>query len=370
MWWTLLLPLQLASLAAAHPGHPPPKAPRLAWERDLSGGLRSAELSAGEDCIVVTTGTAVSVLNLDGSLRWRRTFARINQWMTAERAAAPPGCEWVAMVGNPSYKYAWVMPRKGLAHFFHTKGTPEGVAVSHQGDRIAVGTAGEHLYLLDPQANLLFDRKTGDAKSLAFSRDDSHLLVTYGSAGLYTRDGETVWQANAAGDRLSASSDLKWFLVSRVPNHGPGNGSIALLDQNGKTVWSREGNNPMGVMAPDGSSFVVTDDECSPGAVYDVDEPIVPGYQVRRPDGSVISGRSWPDGEAIAIAEDGRAFLQTASGKREGLYCLSPEGGLLWSLPGPVDEREVRALRDFSAFLVATYGTSETTHLRFFRRPA
>jgi hypothetical protein len=367
MWWTLLLSLHLASFAAVPMAHPPPRTPRLAWERDLPGGLRSAELSAGEDCIVVTTSTAVSVLNLDGSLRWKRTFARINQWMTAERAAAPAGCDWVAVVGDPSYKYAWVMGRKGSVHFFQTKGTPEGVAVSHGGDRIAVGTAGEHLYLLDQQARLLFHRQFGyGAISLAFSTTDSHLIVSSGSVGLYTRDGEPVWLSQA-GDRLSASTDLKWFLVSGESNHGPANGSIILLDQNGKIVWRREGNGPKGVMSPGGSYFVVTDYECPPKAIC-YGEDVVAGFQVLRPDGGQISRRSWPNGEVIAIADDGLSFLQTAHGEREGIYCLSPEGDLLWSLPGLTYGEEVRELRDLSAFLVLAFGPAEKTHLRFYVR--
>ncbi len=344
----LLLPLHLAAFAAAHP---PQQSFRLSWEWQVPGGeFQSASLSAGEDCIVVTTDAGVSVLNMNGSLRWQRVFSGINPWMTATSAAAPAGCEWVAVVGSSSYKYVWVMERKGPIHFFRTQGTPEGVAVSHHGDRIAVGTADEHLYLLDPQAGLLFDRKTGYADSLAFSKTDSHLIVTYGRAGLYTRDGEPVWFAKV-GDRLSASTDLKWFLVSGQPNHGPANGSIALLDQNGKVVWSREGTGPEGVMAPDGSYFVVTDYLCPPKALC-YGEDVVPGFQILRPDGSLILGRSWPDGHVFAIADDGRAFLQYAYGKREGIYCLSPEGEVLWQFPEPTQPEQVLPLRNFSAFLI------------------
>jgi len=354
MWWTLLLPLHLATFAAASPpkapAHPPPQTFRLSWEREIPGAFQSASLSAGEDCIVVTTDAGVSVLNVNGSLRWQRIFSGINPWMTATSAAAPAGCEWVAVVGDSSYKYVWVMERKGPIHFFRTQGTPEGVAVSHHGDRIAVGTADEHLYLLDPQAGLLFDRESGYAYSLAFSKTDSHLIVTYGRAGLYTRDGEPVWIAEV-GDTLSASTELKWFLVSGQPNHGPGIGRIALLDQNGKVVWSREGNEPMGLIAPDGSSFVVTDRVCPPPEVC-YGENVVAGFQVLRPDGNLISDRSWPDGHVFAIADDGRSFLQYAYGKREGIYCLSPEGELLWQFPEPTQPDQVLAFRNFSAFLV------------------
>jgi hypothetical protein len=88
----------------------------------------------------------------------------------------------------------------------------------------------------------------------------------------------------------SPSTDLKWFLVSGQPNHGPGIGRIALLDHNGKVVWSREGNEPRGLIAPDGSC-VTTDRVCPPPEVC-YGENVVAGFQVLLPDGSLIADRS------------------------------------------------------------------------------
>jgi hypothetical protein len=345
------------------------QAPELAWEFDVPAEIRRAELSIGEDCIVLTTDYGVSVLNLDGRLRWERSFKSINRWMTAERSTAPAGCEWVAVVGRPEYRYVWVLTANGGGHYFRTRGTPEGVAIAHRGDRIAIGTAGGHLYILDSRARLIHDRDLGSAiiADLAFSKDDRHLIVTDGDTGVYTREGEPVWQPREYS-RLAASADLSWFLGSREAPHGPAAGVAAVLNRDGISVWSRYGNGPKGAMAPDGSFFVISDNVCRDGWLC-LGEDVVEGFQAMRPDGTLIASGSRPAGEVLAVADDSQSFLQMSSAADDAIVCLSRGGAILWQLPKQPYRDRIQAIRgDLGALLLSTQTFSRKGALRFYVR--
>jgi outer membrane protein assembly factor BamB len=70
----------------------------------------------------------------------------------------------------------------------------------------------------------------------------------------------------------------------------------------------------------------------------------------------------------FAIADDGRAFLQKAYGKREGIYCLSLQGEVLWQFPEPTQPEQVLALRNFSAFLILPSKYSSGNALQLYVR--
>jgi hypothetical protein len=351
------LPLILAAQVAAEP--------RLAWELVVPGEVRDAAFSAGEDCVVLTTDAGVSVVELDGEVRWERRFASVNRWMTAERGAAPAGCGWVAAIGGPAYKYAWVLAASGAGRYFRTHGSPVAIAVSRDGDRLAVGTASGHLQVLDAGGRLVRDRDLGNGlvEDLDFAPDDAHLVVTRGLTGVYTRDGERVWDSGGWA-ALSASDDLRRLLVhSRAP-HGPASGHVAILERDGTRVWQRHGNGPQGGVAPDGAFVVITDFACGAGELC-LGEDAVPGFQVLRPDGTPIEASPSPVGELVAVADD--AFLLRAWGTPESVVAISSAGEVLWRLPLPASGgRPLAARRDLGALLVAGAPHSAPSYLRLY----
>jgi len=182
--------------------------------------------------------------------------------------AVTRGCRRIVVGGGPDYKNVWFFYGNGHAAFhLATPGTPESIAASWRGDLIAIGTAAGHLLLAEPDGRLIRDVKDsedwGVLDSLTFSPDDTLILplTTIGRAGLFTREGETVWWRDGLFNRVWPSRDWERFAFLAVPMHGMGYGQVQIIARNGEPIGGSDGVlDPIIQMAPDGSTFVISQD--------------------------------------------------------------------------------------------------------------
>jgi hypothetical protein len=246
--------------------------------------------------------------------------------------AAAPGCQWILIAGTPSSKRAWLVSRAGVK-LIPTSGTPQGLAVSHDGKIFAVGTAAGALYLADTTGQVVhswqFESSIIDA--LKFSPDDQRLALTAGSPlGVLTVAGGTKWIQDMGGT-MATTSTWDEFVTWWEPPHFSTLGEVSLVDGQGKARWTRQTHYPI---APDGSYIVVAgvpDD--SLGSVGERAEPVDNRFLVIGADGTQVTEGATPNGQALAVSPIGERFLlRERAGDTDQLVARTRSGALVWKL--------------------------------------
>jgi len=323
--------LAVGTLATAQESPPPKKA----WELAIKGGITDLAFSPTEDCLVVATPERVVAVDTSGVASWEVPVTRLGRGAQVGRVAAAPGCKWILIAGTPSSKRAWLVSRASVKPI-PTSGTPQGLAVSHDGKIFAVGTAAGALYLADTTGQVVHSWRFESSiiDGLEFSPDDQRLALTAGSpVGVLTVAGGTQWIQDLGGTMATTAS---WdrFVTWWEPPHFSTLGEVSLVDGQGKARWNRPTHYPSAAIAPDGSYVVlagVPDD--SLGSVGESAEPADNRYLVIGADGAPIAEGATPNGQALAVSLNGERFLlRERAGDGEQLVARTRAGELAWTL--------------------------------------
>src|SRR5262249_46765660 len=102
---------------------------------------------------------------------------------------------------------------------------------------------------------------SGIVEALAFSADDRSIVVQRGDVGVFGAAGGLQW--TTMDSELAHARDLRTFVASWMPSHGPGFGRITALDEHGNALWTKLGAG--GVISPTGHRIVARlDDDQNP----------------------------------------------------------------------------------------------------------
>jgi hypothetical protein len=143
---------------------PPPEGTQT-WMMQLDdpGAVVGQAWSSSSSCIAIATDTSVQVIDREGRLLWLWKVPQKSHLIRFSHGlAVSPACDAIAIPGWADYRYVWTATRDGHPAFFKTKGTPEIVAFSLDGDTIAVATAASRAYLLSPQLEPRWSGKLAD----------------------------------------------------------------------------------------------------------------------------------------------------------------------------------------------------------------
>jgi hypothetical protein len=310
-----------------------------AWEVALPGDIEELAMSPDGRCVAALWGpgheaTVVTVFGADGSRLWDAELKAINPWLQAEHVAVAPGCRWVVLSGTAGYRYVWAVDRRGARWHLATKGTPEGVEVSHGGDLVVIGTANGRIYLVSALGEVLrqVEFGWGVTREIRFREDDRYFIANGG--GLFERAGDlrlkrTIWWAP-----FNASQDFARFVVVDQAGHGPNVGQIHLVEANGGLVWYDSLCEVDGMIAFDGSFAMVRGGEilgpesppaCAPATIRIVGES-----------GSLVGETEEGPCTTRFLAQDDHCIVLSRQDQVTGrvdLECRDRQFNLVWWLP-------------------------------------
>jgi len=302
------------------------------WASMVSG----AALSAEGRCVAIATPTFVAVADKSARELWRWNFKEGNRFIVVSKIAVAPKCDWIAFAGDAGYRYIWIVHRGGKRIPVKTEGTPLAVEISHNGTLVAVGTGAGLVYLHGADGTLRWKTSIGrpPVQEVSIAENDSAVMVRSLGQTVISISGKVQWSGGVWGVGSSRpSKDFKAAVAWGEPPHGPGIGTVALLDANGKTVWTRYASYPAAIISSAGDKVIArTNDNQNP-----TEED---GFSPRRAeqanalrliaaDGSVI--RTFAvSGDPVAFADDGRRFLIRTD---KDFLALDLEGNTLWSIP-------------------------------------
>lgn len=347
-------------------------APQLQWEKRLAGRVRNFEFSSDGRYLAALTDKGIALLETSGRLLWELPYSSISPWIretdifsTTTVAVAPKG-QWVAVGGTINYRYVWVLDKRGRKQWYvKTTGTPQALAITRQGDLLAIGTAGGHVYLVSLHGKVLTDvklAKLGEIviiSALSFSADDAVLRTTrgVGIVALLNRHGKVVWKRDGAWLTVTASRGRHWFIVTDnwrgVPLYDEPVDTVTLFSEDGKEVWRKSLHFVEALIAPDGSYVVVA------GALQSPAEPSPPIEErvvlVLDWQGHVLA--EWQDedvGSLLFISQDGRHIV---TGQVSHWVCRDREGRIIQHLEREWSTQPKTPASDLSFLVIAREDT-------------
>lgn len=283
------------------------------WERAFPEGIHAATLASNGNCAAVTTNGNLIVIGRNGSELWRWNFSESNRFIVANAVAVSPKCDWAAFTGDSGYRYVWIVPQRGTRTPLQFRSTPQAVAISHNGDRLAVGTAGNEIRMYSRQGLLLWTRAEGSiVDALLFSSDDRSVMTTRPAAGVVLSiNGDVHWRFGLWVGGMQSSRDLKTFLTWTSPPHGPGIPLVSLIDEKQAVLWTRQaGLDPRGAISPSGDlvAFRLNDDQILNPAEGFIDDQRLNRLALLSRTGTMVkklSGEGYP----IVFSASGRLLL-------------------------------------------------------------
>src|SRR6185503_4930995 len=107
---SLAVSLVLALFFTTH-SHAEPLKP--AWSRSLGKGARLVGVEEYGRCILFANRKSIQIVSPENGLLWTWPYASIGRFLNPSDVAVSPDCDAIAMVGDATYKFAWIAQRTG-----------------------------------------------------------------------------------------------------------------------------------------------------------------------------------------------------------------------------------------------------------------
>jgi hypothetical protein len=303
-----------------------------AWSKPHSEYGRLVGVEEFGRCVAFADSAQIRLVSPSGDVAWSWPYKQASRYLIPRRVAVSQGCDAIALVGDASYKYAWVVDRAGSASIKFAV-TPADVAFDRKGALVAVGTYAGSLYLYSRTGALQWQRDTGASivNDLEFTDDNERILFKgWGGVGAVSIAGHVEW--STAATHLAVSRDLRTLVLTTDPGHGGGRPSYAVTDARRQPLWNGDGG--IGAIVSGNGDRVLLD---LAGAV-----------QLVTRDRTVLN--EFPNYSAIAFSEDGAlAWLW----REDAIECFNETGDVLASINAVTKRGEVKVSRNFSQVVVA-----------------
>jgi len=286
------------------------------WNRVMEARITDVQFSSTGRCIAVSTKENIVVIDPGGRELWRWDFHKDNRYVFAEKVAVSPNCEWVAFVGGQGYHYVWIVHKQGRRISIKTEGTPLCLAITHAGSRVVIGTGTGALLMMTSNGRRVWSREGGGfvpTQEISIADNDSAIMISSLGQEILSIDGKTLWSDGGWGvGSMRAARDFKRFVAWGEPPHGPGIGSVRLLDGGGKVLWTRVATDPSAIISPTGDSIIVHTNENQDPSEADGFSPLreqLPGaLRLLSRTGDIVRTYSAP-GSPVVFSSDGRKFV-------------------------------------------------------------
>lgn len=147
------------------------------WSRPIGGRTRFVGVEEYGRCSVFVDNGVIQVVAPSGAVSWTWRFSSISKYINPREVAVSHACDAIALVGDASYKFAWIVDQAGTSAAIKFTATPADIAFDRTGKLVAVGTYAGSLLLYSGNGALHWERatKASIVQGLEFADDNQHI---------------------------------------------------------------------------------------------------------------------------------------------------------------------------------------------------
>ena len=283
-----------AAAAAAQPGPTPAnqawvESLKSQWSKPVGGKTRLVGVEEYGRCSVFVDNGAVQVVTPAGDIAWTWAFRKISKYLNPSEVAVSHQCDAIALVGDASYKYVWIVDQAGTSASIKLTATPADVEFDRNGTLVAIGTYDGSILLYSRNGSLRWERDTQATivQRLAFSDDNTHLHFTdWAGSGVVSVAGRVEWSRPTPAEErdhpnMTDFPYYRWVIAMSEDDERfwlRGETSIDCVDRRGvvlATIEAMPGERGVKVSRDFSQVLVVTEKDLRPVSVerYEIPAP-------------------------------------------------------------------------------------------------
>lgn len=177
------------------------------WSKPLGKGVQLVGVEEYGRCILFADHGAIDVVLPSGDTAWSWPYSKISRYINPREVAVSHDCDAIALVGDASYKYAWIVPRVGKAVRLAFTATPADVEFDRTGTCVAIGTYAGSMSLYSVGGPLQWTRDTGVTivDHLEFTADNQHIAFKgWAGSGIVSAAGQVESSEASPHDSMLA----------------------------------------------------------------------------------------------------------------------------------------------------------------------
>jgi len=208
---SLAVSLVLALFFTTH-SHAEPLKP--AWSRPLGKGARLVGVEEYGRCILFADRKSIQIVSPENGLLWTWPYASIGRFLNPSEVAVSADCDAIAMVGDATYKFAWIAQRSGRLVTVELTATPADARFDRTGQLVAIGTFAGTMQLHSRDGDLKWkrDTKASIVQGIAFSDDNKQIVFKgWGGAGEVSMAGHVERSTKDAPEGDSENAALPFY---------------------------------------------------------------------------------------------------------------------------------------------------------------
>jgi hypothetical protein len=180
-----------------------------AWSRPLGRLVRLIGVEEYGRCIAFADKNAIQIVSPANDVLWAWPYRKVNRLLNLREVAVSHDCDAIAVVGDSTYKFAWIAERSGQLVTIPLPATPTEITFDRTSRLVVIGTFSGSvlLYSRDGQLQWTRDTRARIVEGVRISDDNRHISFKgWAGAGRVSVAGHVEWSEPGSGSPSSENA--------------------------------------------------------------------------------------------------------------------------------------------------------------------
>ena len=179
------------------------------WSRPLGKLARLIGVEEYGRCIAFADKNAIQIVSPDNEVLWAWPYRKVNRLLNLREVAVSHDCDAIAVVGDSTYKIAWIAERSGALVTIPLTATPTEITFDRTSRLVAIGTFSGSVLLYSRDGHLQWTRDTRAriVEGVRISDDNRYISFKgWAGAGRVSFAGHVEWSEPGSGSPASENA--------------------------------------------------------------------------------------------------------------------------------------------------------------------
>lgn len=208
--------LVIALFVTIHSAYGDPLKP--AWSRPLARSVRLVGVEEYGRCIAFADKSAIQIISPANDVLWTWQYRSVNRLLNLREVAVSHDCDAIAVVGDSTYKFAWIAERSGRLVTIPLTSTPSEVTFDRTSQLIAIGTFSGSvlLHARDGQQRWTRDTRARIVEGMRVSDDNRYIVFKgWAGAGRVSIAGHVEWSEPGSASPSTETASRSRSTIAR-----------------------------------------------------------------------------------------------------------------------------------------------------------